>query len=111
MSNPIPRANIMTNTKFRPFIVASISTNHGEIKSHLEMWSLRLYLNRYQLGITAIRERYRLLDSFRGTHFVTSLPALFNYKTTWLVSRTFYKLLNYIIVLYFNCLYSMLLTK
>lgn len=93
MSNPVPRANIMTNTKFRPFIVVNISTNHGEIESHLKMGWLRLYLNRYQLGITAIRERYLLLDSFRGPHFVTSLPALFNYETTRLVTRTFYKLL------------------
>lgn len=26
-----------------------------------------------------------------------------NYETTWLVTRTFYKLLYYVIVLYFNC--------
>lgn len=102
MSNPVPRANIMTNTKFTPVIVVNISTNHGEIESHLEMWWLRLYLNRYKLGLTAIRERYLLLDSFRGTHFVTSLSALFNYETTWLMTHTFYKLLYYIIVLYFN---------
>lgn len=108
MSNPVPRANIMTNTTFRLFIVVNISTNHGEIESHLEMWWLRLYLNRYQLVITAIRERYLLLDSFRGTHFVTLLPALFNYETTWLMTRTFYKLLYYIIVLYFN---SKVMTK
>lgn len=75
------------------WFVVNISTNHGEIESHLEMWWLRLYLNRYQLGITAIRERYLLLDSFRGTHFVTSVLTLFNYETTCLVTRTFYKLL------------------